>query len=156
MRKQLIEYEPTTPLPDHGTWLDLEAVAEVEISSEDPGQPIEGALLPGGTGWRAGSPGTQYIRLLFAQPQVLRRISLRFVETAVSRTQEFLLRWSADGGSTYRELVRQQWNFSPDGSTVENENLQVELDAVTQIELSVTPDIANPQAVASLAEWRLA
>lgn len=154
--KRMIEHNPPEPLPASEAWLDLEDLADVEISSEDPEQPIEGALLPGGIGWRAGTPGTQQIRLLFTQAQPLRRIRLKFVETNVSRTQEFLLRWSADNGRTYREIVRQQWNFSPDGSTVEDEDLRVELNGVTQLELSVTPDIADSQAMASLAEWRLA
>lgn len=28
------------------------------------------------------------------------------------RTQELLLRWSKDGGKTYREILRQQFKFS--------------------------------------------
>lgn len=157
MRKRVIEDNPSTPPPASEFWLDLDALAEVEISSEDPAQPIEGALLPGGSGWRAGTPGRQQIRLLFTRPQSLRRIRLQFVETSESRTQEFVLRWSDDeGGTTYREIVRQQWNFSPDGSTVEDEDLSVELDGVARLELLLTPDIADSQAVASLAKWRLA
>ena len=47
-------------------WLDLEHLAEVEITSEDALHPIESALLPGtGVGWRAAGPGKQCIRLLF-------------------------------------------------------------------------------------------
>ena len=61
-------------------WKDL---AEVEITSEDAAHPIESALLPGSTsGWRAAEPGKQTIRLLFANPQRLRRIWLNFEEPA--------------------------------------------------------------------------
>jgi hypothetical protein len=58
-------------------------------------------------------PGPQTIRLVFDKPQKLRRIWLKFEETEIKRTQEFVLRWSPDGGRSYREIVRQQWNFSP-------------------------------------------
>src|SRR5438034_8674392 len=53
------------------------------------------------------------LRLIFDQPQRLTRIALVFEEAAIKRTQEFVLRWSPDGGRSFREIVRQQWNFSP-------------------------------------------
>ncbi len=46
-------------------WLDLETISEAEITSENGSYPIEGVLLPDrNQGWKAGSPGTQTIRLL--------------------------------------------------------------------------------------------
>jgi len=157
MRKKIIDpvRKDTTP-PEHD-WLDVESLAEVEITSEDAACPIESALLPGGApGWRAAGPGKQTIRLLFASPQRLRRIRLKFVETQRERTQEYVLRWSADGGTSYREIVRQQWNFSPQGTNDQTEDHVVELAAVTVLELTIIPDISGGDAVASLAEWRLA
>ena len=125
---------------------------DIEISSEDPDYPIESALLPGdGPGWRAASPGRQTIRLLFAQAQRLRRIRLCFVETTLQRTQEYVLRWSAGAGQSFQEIVRQQWNFDPQGASSENETHQVDLFGVRAVELIITPDIANGQAFASLA-----
>src|SRR5918999_219126 len=113
MQKRLID----TQVQDSVTadeWLDLENIARVELTSEDPDHPIETALLPhGGSGWRAGEPGRQRIRLIFHQPQRLRRIMLRFDEPRGERTQEFALRWSPDGGRSFQELVRQQYTFSP-------------------------------------------
>lgn len=153
MRKRLIpEDRPVSDSPDD-VWLRLDERADVEISSEDAAHPIESALLPG-TGWRAAVPGRQRIRLLFVQPQELHRIRLRFVETAVQRTQEYLLRWSADG-QTFHEIVRQQWNFSPQGSTSQTEDHQVDLPGAKVLELIITPDIGNQAALASLAEMRL-
>ena len=156
MRKRLIEEENrqnTAP----ADWLRLEELAEVEISSEDARHPIESALLAeAGSGWRAAVPGQQTIRLLFAQPQQLRRIRVRFVETAVQRTQEYLLRWSGDAGQSFREIVRQQWNFSPEGSVTQTEEHRVDLSGVTVLELIITPDIGNEHALASLAELRIA
>ena len=145
-----------TGSPEQG-WLNVEDIAEVEITSEDAAHPIESALLPGlASGWRAAGPGKQTIRLLFAHPQPLRRIWLKFVEPRAERTQEYVLSWSADGGKSYREIVRQQWNFSPQGAPSETEDHHVELPAVTALELSIVPDTSGGNAVASLARLRLA
>jgi len=157
MRKRIIApVTQQTALPDV-EWLNVEGLAEVEITSEDAVHPIESALLPGGApGWRAAGPGKQSIRLLFTRPQRLRRIWLSFVETGAGRTQEYVLRWSPDGGQSFREIVRQQWNFSPEGAAGETEDHHVDLPAVTVLELSIVPDISGGEAVASLAQLRLA
>ena len=154
MRKRIIA--PVQQETDQG-WLNVEGLAEVEVTSEDPSHPIESALLPGrASGWRAAAPGKQMIRLLFAHPQRLRRIRLNFVEPVTERRQEYILRWSPDGGQSFREIVRQQWNFSPQGATCETEDHHVELPAVTVLELSVIPDTSGGNAFASLAELRIA
>ena len=146
-----------TLLPEDDDWLELEGLAEVEITSEDAAHPIESALLPGSaSGWRAATPGTQTIRLFFIRPQRLERIRLSFVEPVKERTQEYVLRWSADRGQSFREIVRQQWNFSPHGATSETEDHRVHLPAVTALELRITPDTSSGNAVASLAQLRLA
>jgi hypothetical protein len=137
-------------------WLNIEELAEVEITSEDVAHPIESALQPGRSGWRAASSGKQTIRLLFDSPQKIQRIWIDFVEPDTERTQEYVLRWSADGGKSYREIVRQQWNFSPNGATRETEDLQVDLPAVKVLELSIIPDISGRNVLATLAQLRLA
>ena len=157
MRKRIINpiQQETASLDQD--WLNLEGLAEVEVTSEDAAHPIESALLPDrASGWRAAGPGKQIIRLRFSNPQRLRRIRLNFVEPRTERTQEYVLRWSPDGGQSYREIVRQQWNFSPQGATRETEDLHVELPAVTVLELSIIPDISGGNALASLAKLRLA
>jgi hypothetical protein len=129
----------------------------VEITSESAAHPIEAALVAsGGSGWRAQAPGKQTIRLLFARPQPIKRIWLRFVETETERTQEYVLRWSPDRGQSLHDVVRQQWNFSPRGATVETEDHRVGLPAVAVLELSITPDTSGGTAVASLDQLRLA
>jgi hypothetical protein len=157
MRKRIIaplEQETATPADD---WLDLESLAEVEVTSEDVAYPIESALLSRqGSGWRAAAPGKQTIRLLFTRPQRLQRICLSYVEPAARRTQEYVLRWSADGGKSYREIVRQQWNFSPQSAISETEDHRVDLAAVTALELTIIPDIGGGNAIASLARLLLA
>jgi len=155
VRKRIINPALNTP-PASPTWLNIENIATVEITSEEAAYPIELAFLPGThAGWRAATPGKQLIRLLFDQPQPLQQIWLKFLETQIERTQEFVLQWSSDG-QTFQEIVRQQWNFSPDGAVDETEAYDVQLDAVTVLALSITPDIRGGTALASLAQLRLA
>ena len=156
MRKQFVPPTPET-LPPHGEgWLDVERAAAVEVTSEEENFPVESALVPGETrGWRASIPGTQTIRLIFDQPQRLRRISLVFEEHETTRTQEFALRGSSDGGRSFREIVRQQWNFSPPETVWELQEYQVELSDVTVLELIITPDISGGMARASVKSLRV-
>ena len=159
MRKNIIGHRAggtgTAPLVEE-EWLDLSPLARVEVTSEDPEHPVESVFNFGkGPGWRASEGGPQTIRVIFDQPQRLKRIWLRFVEAEKQRTQEFTLRWSGDPAPALREIVRQQWNFSPDSSPVEVEDLRVDLSGVSVLELNIKPDIGNNRAVATLAEWRV-
>jgi hypothetical protein len=156
MRKSIVPGRPIHSAALEPAWLDLERLARVEVSSEDPAHPVEEALRMGGSaGWRAGASGPQTLRLRFDEPQLLQRICVHFVETQHERPQEFVLRWSADGKS-FREIVRQQWNFSPSGSTSEAENYVVALAGVSVLELDIVPDTSGGDARASLAELRVA
>ncbi|MCI0664783.1 MAG: hypothetical protein L0220_27285, partial [Acidobacteria bacterium] len=144
MRKRIISPAPQENAPPEEDWLNLEDLAQVEFTSEDAEYPIETALLPGtGSGWRAAQAGEQTIRLNFDRPQQLNRIRLLFLEPDAVRTQEFTLRWSPDGGQSFREIVRQQWNFSPPDATREVEDYRVELSGVTILELTIVPDMSR-------------
>jgi hypothetical protein len=155
MRKRLIPPTPETVRPHVENWLDLERAAAVEVTSEEENFPVECALASGeNRGWRAAIPGTQTIRLVFDQPQKLRRISLVFEEYETMRTQEFVLRWSSDG-SSFREIVRQQWNFSPPQTVRELQVYEVELSDLTVLELILTPDISGGMARASVKSLRV-
>jgi hypothetical protein len=155
MRKKVIGRTPETAPPGGQGWLNLEDVAEVEVTSEEPDYPVEAALISGKeSGWRAALAGQQVIRLIFDSPQQIQRIWLRFVETEVERTQEFVLRWSSDGKS-FSEIVRQQWNFSPNSSVQETEDFHVSLSGVALLELNIVPDKSSGDARASLADFRL-
>src|SRR6266498_3055464 len=113
MRKRIVTPTPATVQARGEGWLDLEHAATVEVTSEDKDFPIESALsIERGQGWRAAEPGTQTIRLVFDEHQELKCISLVFEEDKISRTQEFVLRASSNSGGPFREIVRQQWNFS--------------------------------------------
>jgi len=157
MRKR-ISSQPQRERPSENTgWLDLEALARVEVTSEDAAYPIESALLlVGATGWRAESPGEQTIRLFFEAPQRLKRIRLLFREEKEARTQEFVLRWSPTADGSSRDIVRQQYHFSPSGATEEIEDYRVELEDVVALEVTIVPNISGGDAYASLAELRLA
>src|SRR3954462_1580872 len=151
MRKRLITATQGTVRSRGEGWLDVERAAIVEITSEDKNFPVESAFASGETnGWRAAMAGAPTIRLIFDQPQRLKQISLVFEEKETARTQEFVLRWSSDGGDSFREIVRQQWNFSPLRTTREVEEYQVELSKVTVLELIIVPNVSGGAARASL------
>ena len=155
MRKSIIKTASAQPRSD-AQWIDLENIASVEVSSEDKDFPIESALVGERPGWRAAEPGEQTIRLIFDRPRPLHRIRLEFRETDTERTQEFVLRWSPDGGRSLQEIVRQQWNFSRPDATRETEDYAVELSNVTLLELIIEPDKENRKARASLLSLHLA
>ena len=156
MRKRLITQIPQDASFLDEDWLDLNRAAVVEVTSEEKEYSVEAALVPREVaGWRAADSGTQTIRLVFDEPQKLTRISLVFEETETERTQEFVLRWSPDGGRSFREIVRQQWNFSPPETTREIEEYQVDLSDVTVLELVIAPSIGGGVARASLKSLRL-
>ena len=157
MRKRVIGPGSRKVAAVEPVWLDLERLAQVEITSEDADFPIEAALIPGtGSGWRAAQSGEQTICLLFDEPLRLKRLRLVFHGGERERTQEFVLRWSADGGQSYREIVRQQYNFSPPEAAPEVEDYEVDLDGVTALELRIVPDISGGRARASLAQLSVA
>jgi hypothetical protein len=157
MRKRLISAIPHERVPSDSDGLDLANLGTVEITSEDEAYPIDRALQLGeALGWRAAESGPQIIRLLFDQPQKLKRIWLVFEESEIERTQEFVLRWSPDHGRSFQEIVRQQWNFSPPGTVRETEDYTVDLSDVTVLELRILPDQNGGEARASLASLRLA
>ncbi len=157
MRKRLIARDTRAAVPSDQNWLDLENLAEAELTSEDASHPIESALRPGeGPGWRASESGQQTVRLLFDKPLRVRRIRLVFQENEQGRTHEFVLRWSSDGGQSYRDIVRQQYNFSSPHNTLEIEDYAVDLVGLTALELSIVPDISGGPARASVAQLCLA
>src|SRR6266849_6204256 len=65
-------------------------------------------------------------------------LRLHFVDRAAERSQEFAV--FAGAGSELKEIVRQQWTFSPYGSTEEIEDYTVNLSGITTLELRIDPD----------------
>ena len=134
--------------------MDLEAHGAVRLTSEDATRPIEYALQDGPSpGWRAGSPGPQTIWISFDAPQPIQQVQLRF-EIAERRTQEFVLVASHDGGRSYNEIVRQQFNFSPE-TTTEDEHYFPNLSGVTDLKLTIVPNISGGPSLATLRALRI-
>ena len=137
-------------------WIDLEQIATVEVTSEDPHFPVDSVFdSVSRSGWRASQKGEQRVRVIFDHPLAVHRIQLHFLEPERERTQEFTLRWSSVEGRQ-KEIVRQQWNFSPAGSTSEIEDYEVNLEDVSAMELVIQPDLTHQEAPATLAAWLLA
>jgi len=65
------------------------------------------------------------------------------------------LRWSSRAGEPFREIVRQQWNFSSPGGVREIEDYAVDLVGVGVLELVIVPDKNGGEARASLVKMRL-
>ena len=113
MRKRTINPHSEADSSADERWLNLDPLAQVEITSESAEHPIESALLlhDQGSGWRAAQPGKQTIRVIFNQPLSLGLIFLRFEEEKQERTQEFVLRMilEVEGQRLSRNIVRQQY-----------------------------------------------
>jgi hypothetical protein len=138
-------------------WLRLEDAAEVEITSESTAHPIEAALVSGDErGWQADAPGVQTIRLRFPEPRGINQVRLVVEEHHRERTQQFVLRAATGADGAWREIARQQYNFSPGGATREQEDYRINLPGVTALELTIVPDINGGEARASLQEFRVA
>jgi len=159
MRKSIVSPAAAAALPVRDNWRDLERIARVEITSEDPNFPIEHALgKTVTTGWRAAGTGPQVIRMHFDEPLTIHRIQVHFIDRTAERSQEFAI--FAGSGTELREVVRQQFTFSPGGSTEEFEDYSVALDGITMMELKIDPDRSHDpklsQSYASLLSLRLA
>lgn len=157
MRKRIIGPDPIRGPRPSPSWIDLREIATVEVSSEDPNFPIDSVFTSeDAPGWRAAERGQQTVRLIFDQPLTVRCLQLRFIDREHERTQEFTVRWSAADGGEPKEIVRQQWNFSPRGSTQQLEDYEVNLENVSALELEIRPDLGRNEAKATLASWRVA
>ncbi len=143
LRKQIIRAPALESAPTPGQ-IDIAAVATVLVTSEAAGHPVDHAFDgnggPGGSRWVAGEPGEQTLILAFDAPQVIRRVALEVEEPEDARTQELQLALSTDGGKNYREVVRQEFNFSPPGTTFEREDWAVQVEGVTHLRLVIRPD----------------
>ncbi len=156
MRKRLISTTRDTDSAPQRDWLELDQMASVEVTSEAEGYPIEGALLKDAErGWRAAEPGIQTIRIIFDQPQRIRVIRILFKEEERERTQEFVLRWLSQQTGAWKDVVRQQWNFSPPSAQTECEEYSVDLSSAASLELSIRPDTDGSQARASLQKLQV-
>jgi hypothetical protein len=62
---------------------------------------------------------------------------------------------SSDGGQTYQELRRQEYTFSPPGTTFEREAWAVAVEGITHMQLVITPDKGGAPCRATLTSLTL-
>jgi hypothetical protein len=159
LRKQVVRKHSTQSASLEGE-ISIADVATVQVTSEEADHPIDNAFDhnrgPGGSRWIADEPGEQTVILLFDSPQTIRQIGVEVEELAVRRTQELAVSVSSDGGRTYRELVRQEFNFSPPGTSFERELWSTPTGAVTHLRLEIKPDKGGRVGRATLTSLTLA
>jgi hypothetical protein len=117
VRKTILRHDIRPATSSSNEWFGVDAIAEIGVTSEAAAAPVENVLYPDReVGWRAGEPGSQIIRITFGGPTNIGRIQLAFSEPQFARTPEFTLHCVIAGGER-REVIRQQWTFSPRVST---------------------------------------
>jgi hypothetical protein len=138
---------------------DIAGLATVWMTSEAADYPIDNVFDshrgPGGSRWVAGTPGPQRLLLAFDAPQLLRLLCLEVEEQDMSRTQEIQVAISQDGGHTYQTLLRQEYIFSPPGTTFEREEWAIPAEGVTHLQLVITPDKGGAPCHATLTTLAL-
>lgn len=137
----------------------IASLATVFVSSEETDHPIEYAFDehrgPGATRWIAGENGEQLVILAFDSPQPVGHVAVEFEEPDVYRTQEIQVAVSNDGGVTYREVCRQEFNFSPDSTTFEREEWKIPREGITHLRLWIKPDKGGKACRATLTSLSL-
>jgi hypothetical protein len=158
LRKRPLEAEAATSGRDAGE-IDIAGHATIAYSSEDPAHPVEhmldGRSGPGATRWMSARPDTtEHIVIEFDRPRSISRI-LYEVETMQQRTQEVRVEVSEDGGQSYRQILVQEYNFSPrGGATYQRGEQRFNLPQVTHLRLTIVPNKSGSGTV-TLTRLRL-
>jgi hypothetical protein len=157
LRKLIIPPSPDLADPrtsDERGCMHIPALATVLVTSEAAEHPVDclfdGHDGPGGTRWVAAVDGEQVLILAFDTPQIIQEVGLETEESQASRTQVLTLSLSQDGGRTYREILRQEFNFSPPGTTFERERWIVPAAMVSHLRVTIRPDKGGKLGRASL------
>ena len=143
LRKQILS-EPSAAGVPRADVKDIPALATVLVTSEAPGHPVDylfdASGGPGGTRWIAGADGEQTLVLAFDAPQTIRAIGIEAEEPSATRTNVLVISLSGDGGRTYQERIRQEFNFSQPGTTFEREEWAVPAERITHVRVVIQPD----------------
>jgi hypothetical protein len=158
IRKRLMSEESSTP-PERPGEIDIASQATLAYSSEDPDHPLEhlidGHCGRGATRWASARPNeTEHIVLEFDYPQHISRLVYEVEESRQERTQEVRVEVSSDNGRTYRQVLAQDYTFSPQGATFQQEDLRLDLPAITHLRLTIVPNKGG-DGVATLTSLRL-
>jgi hypothetical protein len=139
--------------------IDIAGCATIAYSSEHSAHPVEhmvdGGSGPGATRWISARPDTvERIVVEFDQPQPISRLVYEVEEAMRERTQEVRVEVSEDGGQTYRQILVQEYTFSPRGATYQREEQRFNLRQVTHLRLTIVPN-KNGSGTATLTALRL-
>jgi hypothetical protein len=144
VRKRLLPKEGANPAAFAGE-IDIASHAVLAYTSDDPDHPIEN-LIDGhygrhGTFWAGAKPNTtECIVLEFDQPQSVSCLIYEVEECSCERTQEVRVEVSSDGARTYRQVLVQEYTFSPAGATFQREEQRLNLPPITHLRLTIVPD----------------
>jgi len=158
LRKRPLETDAATNGRAAGE-IDIAGCATIAYSSEDPAHPVEHMLDgrggPGATCWISARPdATEHIVIESDRPQTISRLVYEVEETVRERTQEVRVEVSEDGGRSYRQILVQQYNFSPGGATYQREEQRFNLRQVTHLRLTIVPNRGG-SGTATLTALRL-
>jgi hypothetical protein len=139
--------------------VDIASCARIAYSSEDPAHPVEhlldGRSGPGATRWTSARPDViEQIVVEFDRPQTISRLVYEVEEAVRERTQEVRVEVSEDGGGTYRQILVQEYTFSPGGATYQREDQRLGLRRVSHLRLTIVPN-KNGSGTATLTSLRL-
>jgi len=156
LRKRPLEDDAATRAADE---IDIAGCATIAYSSEDPAHPIEhmldGRSGPGATRWISARPDAiEHIVVEFDQPQAISRLVYEVEEAMRERTQEVRVEVSEDGGRTYRQILVQEYTFSPRGATYQREDQRFNLPQASRLRLTIVPN-KNGSGTATLTILRL-
>ena len=139
--------------------VDIASCATIAYSSENPSHPVEhlldGRSGPGATRWISARPDViEQIVVEFDQPQTISRLVYEVEEPVRERTQEVRVEVSEDGGRMYRQILVQEYTFSPGGATYQREEQRFNLRQVSHLRLTIVPN-KNGSGTATLTSLRL-
>jgi hypothetical protein len=158
IRKRLLDDARLLPATS-SVELNLTTGATIAYSSEQATHPVDsmfdGRDGPGGTFWESARENTiETILIEFDHPQIISRLIFEVEERQLERTQEVRVEVSCDGGDSFRQLVLQEFVFSPKGATYQREDLRVGVEKASHLRLTIVPN-KNGSGRAKLTSLRL-
>jgi F5/8 type C domain len=158
IRKRLLEDARLLPTISSAE-LNVAAGATIAYSSEEPAHPVDsmfdGRDGRGGTFWESARENTAETLLIeLDQRQSISRLIFEAEERQLERTQEVRVEVSCDGGNSFRQLLVQEFVFSPGGATFQREDLRVGVEGASHLRLTVVPN-KNGSGKAKLTSLRL-
>lgn len=158
LRKRQLGSDPATSVSDADE-IDIASCATIAYSSEDPARPVEhlfdACSGPGGTRWiSARRNTTEQIVVEFDRPQTISRLLYEVEETERERTQEVRVEVSEDAGRTYRQVLVQEYTFSPTGATYQRQENSFNPVHASSLRLTIVPN-KNGAGTAALTSLRL-